>query len=218
MIRINLLPGSRKASKAKTTVSADAGSPVVWYAAYAMIFLASVGVIAFIYFGISDEIEQTKVSNADLVAKIAAEEKKSARLDQYEAEIAASKRLEQVVNELTAARLGPTRVMVELSKLLSDGGGPTIDLEELERIKQKNPLAGYNKSWDTRRVWLSSFTETDRECRLAGTGRTHDDVAEFQRRMSLSDVFEEVTLQSTAAKEDDGIAFVSFNLTAKVKY
>ncbi len=218
MIRINLLPGSRKAAKAKATVAADAGSPIVWYVAYALLFLVTVGVIAFVYFGITEEIEQTRRANADLAAKIAVEEKKSARLDQYEAEIAASKRLEQVVNELTSARLGPTRVMIELSKLLSDGGGPTIDLEELERIKQKNPLAGYNKSWDTRRVWLSSFTETDRECRISGTGRTHDDVAEFQRRMSLSEVFEDVTLQGTTAKEEDGISFVSFNLTAKVKY
>lgn len=218
MIRINLLPGSRKVSKAKTTVAADSSSPVLWYVGYAMIFLVTLAVVAFMYFGISEEIEQAKRSNADLLAKIEAEEKKSARLDQYEAEIAASKRLEQVVTELTAARLGPTRVMIELSKLLSEGGGPTIDLEELERIKQKNPLAGYNKSWDPRRVWLNSFTETDRECRLAGVGRTHDDVAEFQRRMSLSEIFEDVTLQSTAAKEDEGIAFVAFNLTAKVKY
>lgn len=218
MIRINLLPGSRKTARAERTSVDVGGGPVVWYVGYAVLALVTLGVIAFVYFGITEEIEQTSQTNADLKAKIAAEEKKSARLDEYEAEIAASKRLEQVVTELTAARLGPTRVMIELSKLLTEGGGPTIDLEELERIKQRNPLAGYNKSWDPRRLWLKSFTELDRECRLSGTGRTHDDVAEFQRRMSLSEVFEDVTLQGTSAKEEDGIAFVKFDLTARVKY
>jgi Tfp pilus assembly protein PilN len=124
-------------------------------------------------------------ANRDLDREIADLEQRTARLDELRAQLARSVRLEEVVAELNAARTGPLRVMMELSRILSVPGGPTIDPEALERQRQVNPYAGFREGWDVRRLWLKSFTESERVCEIAGEARTNEDVAEFLRRLSL---------------------------------
>jgi Tfp pilus assembly protein PilN len=55
---------------------------------------------------------------------------------------------------------------------------------------------------------------------MSGFGKSNEDVAEFLRRLTLSDVFQEVTLQSTSAAKDaaSGLPTVSFEMTCKVVY
>jgi type IV pilus assembly protein PilN len=131
-----------------------------------------------------------------------------------------SRRLEKVVEELERARRGPTRAVMELSKVLSSPGGPTINPAELERMREDNPLAGFNESWDVRRLWLTRFEEVERECKITGMGRSNEDVAEFLRRLTLSEIYESVTLQRTRATndQDTGLQVVGFDITCKVRY
>jgi type IV pilus assembly protein PilN len=109
---------------------------------------------------------------------------------------------------------------MELSKVLSSPGGPTINPAELERMREDNPLAGFNESWDVRRLWISRFEEIERECKITGMGRSNEDVAEFLRRLTLSEIYEGVTLQRTRAANDPdtGLQMVGFDITCKVKY
>ena len=109
---------------------------------------------------------------------------------------------------------------MELSKTLSRDRGPTIDPQALERLRQNNPLANFNRNWDVRRLWLTSFEEENRECRIVGLGRTNEDVAEFLQRLSLSELFENVTLQKTESATDQGtgLSLIGFELTARVRY
>ena len=71
-----------------------------------------------------------------------------------------------------------------------------------------------------RRLWLDSFTETMHKCTILGYGKTNEDVAEFLRRLNISNVFDEVKLQSTAAAVDEKTALpvVRFALSCEVKY
>ena len=106
------------------------------------------------------------------------------------------------------------------SRILSDGGGPTIDPRELERMQRDNPLAGFNAGWDGRRLWLTSFEEDQRQVRIHGVGRTNDDVAEFLRRLTLSELFEAVALDKTEAAQDTTthLDMIAFELSATVHY
>ena len=87
-------------------------------------------------------------------------------------------------------------------------------------MRQENPLAGYNESWDVRRLWLTRFEEIDRECKIEGLGRSNEYVAEFLRRLTLSEIYDNVTLQRTRAAVDPetGIQLVGFDVTCRVNY
>lgn len=218
MIRINLVPQAKRAARA----SAPAGGGQVWAAVYFFGTLVFMGILAVVYFAKDGELGEQQQANNQLRGTIEEIRSRSARLEEVQALLAASRNLEEVVGELNRARTGPTRAMLELSRILSvgDSAGPTIDPAALEELRRVNPLAGYNRSWDARRLWLTRFEEENRQCRMTGLGRTNEDVAEFLRRLSLSELFEQVTLQRTEAKEDadSGLPVIQFELSCQVSY
>jgi Tfp pilus assembly protein PilN len=71
-----------------------------------------------------------------------------------------------------------------------------------------------------RRLWLTAFSEQSRKCSIRGFGKTNEDVAEFLRRLSLSELFEKVTLQATSSATEQGssVPVVSFELSCQVRY
>ena len=221
MIRINLLPSGktriRRLPAAPTTGDFSNTTWAVIYGAAAALWLAILGGV---YFVNSSELGELVAANRVLQERRNALQQKTQGLAQVEGRLEQSRRLEQVVGELEAARTGPTRAVMELSRLLSTGGGPTINPEKLEEMRRDNPLAGFNDNWDVRRLWLTTFEEVERECRIAGQGRTNEDVAEFLRRLTLSDLFDNVTLQRTqsAIETDTGIGVVGFDITCRVNY
>ena len=218
MIRINLVPQNKRAARA----AAPAGGGQVWAAVYFFGTLVFMGILAVVYFAKDGELSEQLQANRQLSATIEEIRSRSARLEEVQAQLTASQQLEEVVAELNRARTGPTRALMELGRILSVGenAGPTIDPAALEELRRTNPLAGYNRSWDARRLWITSFTEESRQCRMIGMGRTNEDVAEFLRRLSLSELFENVTLQRTEAKEDadSELPVIAFELTCQVSY
>ena len=223
MIRINLLPGDRKKRARRVApvgMPGDDFSLGTWgliYGGAVVVWLAVLGVL---YFVQSAEVGEITEANKTLEARRDELQAKTEGLADVEAQLEKSRRLEKVVLELERARRGPTRAVMELSKVLSSPGGPTIDPAELERMREDNPLAGYNESWDVRRLWISKFEEIERDCKITGMGRSNEDVAEFLRRLTLSEIYEGVTLQRTRAASDreTGLQMVGFDITCKVKY
>jgi hypothetical protein len=55
---------------------------------------------------------------------------------------------------------------------------------------------------------------------MQGMGKSNEDVAEFLRRLNISELFQEVTLESTNSATDPatGEPAVNFNLSCKVEY
>ena len=217
MIRINLLPASKKAQRATST---STGGTSVWVAVYAGTALVTAIVCTLVYFGKLNEISEQQARNQALSTTIAEVTAQSASIEDVRGAIARSRELEEVVAELQRARFGPTRVLMELSRILSVGGGPSIDSRRLEELRRTNPLAGFNRSWDVRRLWITSFIEEEREVHIRGVGRTNEDVAEFLHRLSLSESFAEIRLDKTEATEDTDthLAVIGFELTAQVRY
>jgi len=223
MIRINLLPSDKKkrarriAPSPMPTGDLSLGTWGLVYGGAIAVWLAVLGVLYFVQSSDVDEIAQ---ENKTLEARRDELKAKTKGLADVEERLEKSRRLEKVVQELERARRGPTRAVMELSKVLSSPGGPTINPRELERMREENPLAGYNESWDVRRLWISRFEEIERECKLTGMGRSNEDVAEFLRRLTLSEIYDDVTLQRTraASDPDTGLQMVGFDITCKVRY
>ena len=223
MIRINLLPTDKKKRArrmAPSPLPQGDFSLGTWGAIYGGTIAAWLLVLGVFYITQSGKIEVIAQENKTLEARRDELKSKTKGLAEVEESLEKSRRLEKVVEELERARRGPTRAVMELSKVLSSPGGPTINPAELERMREENPLAGYNESWDVRRLWLTRFEEVDRECKIIGMGRSNEDVAEFLRRLTLSEIYEAVTLQRTRAANDPdtGLQMVGFDITCKVKY
>jgi type IV pilus assembly protein PilN len=213
MIRINLLP------EAKRQV-ATGGSSQLWAVVYLLACFAWSVVLFLVYLNRSSVLEEQNAKNEELQAQINRVKAQSENIGEIEGRLAKSKQLEEVVAGLQAARQGPARMLMELSKILSEGGGPTLPPEQAEGARRDNPALGYSPGWDIRRLWIDSFKETNRKCAISGFGKSNEDVAEFLRRLNLSELFDKVTLQSTSAQTEQatGLPVVKFQLTCEVKY
>ena len=100
------------------------------------------------------------------------------------------------------------------------GRGPTTDKDKLEQLKRDNPTAVPNPNWDPRRLWITTYTELDRSVKIEGLARDGEDIAEFLRRLGLSDYFYDVRPlpASEVADKDTKINLKQFAVSAKVKY
>jgi len=129
-----------------------------------------------------------------------------------------------VINELQAGRTGPVFVMVELARIMSRNGAPTIDHDRYMDLRRRSPGQGYDANWDGRRLWLNSFNEENREVELNGMAMSHEDVAELLRRLSLSDYFHNVVLvetrtaDSAAQRSESNAQLVSFQIRCRLRY
>ena len=213
MIRINLLPEAKRQA-------AQTGGSQIWGVVYLLSCFAWGVVLFLVYVRYNHVLEEQKTKNAELQDLIDRAKSQTQNIGEVEQQLAKSKELESVVSGLQAARQGPARVLMEVAHILSEGGGPRLSQEELEALRRESPLLVYNPGWDVRRLWIESFVETARKCSIVGFGKTNEDVAEFLRRLNISKVFDNVTLQSTSAALDDRSQepIVRFSLSCEVKY
>ena len=211
MIRINLLPSKRGTSSSTDTAKvwgyAYLGTSVVWCIA-----------LAFVYFSLLSDRDQALAQNAEITRQITRVKEQSGNLEELQKQLEQSKQLETVVRGLKDARQGPARMLLELSAILSPGRGPSVDPLKLEEMRRSNPDVGVSLGWDTRRLWITGFEENKRACRIIGEARNNEDIAEFLRRLSLSQVFDDVVLVRTGAPRTAGMSLVAFELTCKVRY
>ena len=223
MIRINLLPQKKQARR-----RGDAGSPIetgggesqVWLAFVLGAVLLEVIVLLFVYKTKQDQLTQVQKHNTELTGNIDNIKREIAQHATIKAQLKELRDREDAIQKLQAARTGPTATMLELTRIMTPGRGPTVDRDKLEQLKRDNPSSVPNPSWDPRRLWLSSFKEQDRLVKLSGFARDGEDVSEFLRRLTLSDYFYEVKLlpASKAVDTVTKLELVKFEMSAKVRY
>jgi type IV pilus assembly protein PilN len=211
MIRINLLPQAKRA-----TSSAATGTQVWGY-----LYLASAIVwcvaLSFVYFSLVSDRDQALAQNAEVERQVQRVKAQGGNLEELQKQLEKSRQVEKVVNDLLAARQGPTRMLLELSAILSQGRGPSVDPAKLEEMRRANPESGFTPGWDTRRLWIKSFKEEQLACTIQGEARNNEDIAEFLRRLSLSTAFDDVALIRTDQPQTVNAA-VNFELKCKVRY
>jgi type IV pilus assembly protein PilN len=213
VIRVNLLPQKRGARGA-----APPSSPR-WLLAVLGVLVVEIIVLFAFHKKKLDDLQEMKDRNAQLSGRIEGIKKLVANHEEIKKALVNLRAREDAIAKLQAARSGPTAVLLEMGQVLTQGKGPTADPERLQQLRKENPLAVYNPGWDTRRLWLMSYTESDRVVKLDGMARDGSDVSEIAQRLGLSVYFYDVTvLPGQKESHKDKLELVSFALQMKVRY
>ena len=223
MIRINLMPQKRPMLRRGEAAGADTssgGESQAWLAFVLGAVLLEVIVLLFVYKTKQDQLTQVQKHNQELTANIDAIKREISNHAEIKTSLKELRDREEAIQKLQSARTGPTATMLELSRIMTPGRGPTVDRDKLEQLKRDNPQSVPNPNWDPRRLWLASYKEADRTVRVGGLARDGEDVSEFLRRLSLSDYFYEVKLLPATKQLDPltKLELVKFEMSAKVRY
>jgi type IV pilus assembly protein PilM len=212
-IRVNLLP---QAVERRATPEAG---PTWLLAVMGLVVLEIVGLF-FFHQTKEDELADVQQQLNELSARVGDISSKIKDHPEIKKRLEELRAREDAIAKLEAARIGPTAVLLEVSRVLTKEKGPTTDAREIEQLRQENPLAVYNPAWDPRRIWLTLYDENERSVRLEGLARDASDVSELAQRLKLSVYFEDVQVlpgqQEPTSK--DGLDMVKFALQVKVKY
>ena len=213
MIRVNLLPqrGARGAAPAQSQR---------WLLAVLGALVVEIVVLFVFHKGKLDELQAQKNSNQQLQGKIDQIKNIVANHAELKKQLEVLRAREDAIAKLQTARSGPTAVLLELAQLLTHDKAPTADPERLAVLRKENPLSVYNPNWDTRRLWLTSYVESDRVVKIEGQARDGSDVSELAQRLRLSIYFYDVTLLPGKKEPEskDRIELVNFALQLKVRY
>ena len=223
MIRINLMPQKRPMRRRGEAAGADTssgGESQAWLAFVLGAVLLEVIVLLFVYKTKQDQLTQVQKHNQELTANVDAIKREISNHAEIKSQLKELRDREEAIQKLQSARTGPTATMLELSHIMTQGRGPTVDRDKLEQLKRDNPTAVPNANWDPRRLWLSNFKEENRTVKLTGLARDGEDVSEFLRRLALSDYFYEVRLLPASKAIDPltKLELVKFEMSAKVRY
>jgi type IV pilus assembly protein PilN len=216
MVRVNLL-----ADKRQTTRRATTGEPTqFWVFGVLGAFVATVILCLFVQKVKQDQLAEIVVENGRIQGQIETIKKQTANHPEIKAKLKELRDREEAIQKLQAARTGPTSTLLELAHVLTLGRGPTADRDKLEQLKRDNPAEVYNANWDPRRLWLTSYQESERTVKLGGLARDGEDVSELERRLKTSDYFADVKLLPGAKITDVTTHqdLFRFELSAKVRY
>jgi type IV pilus assembly protein PilN len=213
VIRVNLLPQKRGARGAAPAQSQR------WLLAVLGVLVFQIVLLFIFHKQKLDEVQKQKNANALLASKIESIRTLVANHEEVKKTLVTLRAREDAITKLQTARSGPTAVLLELAQVLTRDKGPTADQERLNQLKKENPLSVYNAGWDVRRLWLTSYIESDRVVKLEGLARDGSDVSELAQRLKLSTYFYDVSLLPGKKESDkDKLDFVDFALQMKVRY
>ncbi len=204
MIRINLLPikQDRKREAARNQIVLAV-----------VVIIVEIIACAVIYFNTSNSIDAQKNANSNIEAEVKRIQAQISDHSTILKEIEEFEKRQAAIDGLQEARVGPVYVMLELSNIMSRSGRPNIDNAKYQELIRLDPTAGYNENWDYRSLWITSFQEKTRIVTIKGQALTHEDVAEFLRRINLSRFFVTTELISTNVGKPDLKASKDKNLS-----
>jgi type IV pilus assembly protein PilN len=214
VIRVNLLPQKRGARSAAPQASQK------WLLVVLGVLVVEVVILFLFHKKKLDDLTDQQNTNAQLNGKIEGIKKLVSNHEEIKKALVQLRAREDAIAKLQSARSGPTAVLLEMAQVLTQSKGPTADPERLQQLRKENPLAVYNPGWDTRRLWIVQYLETDRVVKIEGIARDGGDVSEFAQRLKLSTYFYDVTVlpgQKETYKEAK-LELVSFALQMKVRY
>jgi type IV pilus assembly protein PilN len=213
VIRINLLPQKREAKRGP---EADQR----WLLVVLGVVVAEIVVLFLVHQVKREELAKQVRKNAELSSQIDQIKKTVANHAEVKAQLETLRAREDAISKLQQARSGPTAVLLELSRVLTHGHGPTVDPDLLAQLRRDNPTSVFNPVWDPKRLWLTGFQEIDRTVKIDGLARDGDDVSELARRLNLSMYFADVKLlpASKTTDSESKLDVIGFQMQAKMRY
>lgn len=211
MIKINLLPV--KAAKRR----ADGQRQLL---IGGLVITATLMTIILFHGRTSKRIAREQAENQAIENTIAALKREIGDYDLVKAQREALIKQRDAIKKLQANRSGPVWMMRELSDILTDGKGPTIDKVAYEERLRIEPNAAFDQNWETKRVWLLDYSERAQKVTLKGAAKSAEDVAEFLKRLKQSVFFSNVYWHQTQPQYDSklNVAYVTFDITCQVNY
>jgi type IV pilus assembly protein PilN len=211
LIRVNLI-------RLKKSRRQEAGQRQLLYMGLGV--LAAIGTVVFVHIQATGELETLQQENGRLQADITRLKAELGDYDKVKAQREELLKQRKSIQALEAGRTGPVYLLRELSEILTRGKGPTFDRVSYEEALRRDPNVGFNASWDPRRAWLESFEENQKKVRIRGAAKSHDDAAEFMKRLNSSVFFNAVRLENASQVQQAGgvIRHITFNLNAEVIY
>jgi type IV pilus assembly protein PilN len=213
MIRINLLTRKKR-------VERQTEKTQTWLlVAFGFVIFEIMCLVIFHGYKLED-LKTQETKNSELSSQIDQSKKAVAKHAEVKEKLAQLRAREEAIGKLQSARSGPTSILLELSRLLTLGRGPTVEPGKLSQLRRDDPAAAFNPNWDSRRLWIVNFREDKRRLRIEGLARDGEDVSELARRMTLSDYFVGVKLLPARRQVDQTtkVELVRFSLEAEVKY
>jgi len=217
MLKINLLPDER-GRRAQPGFGGGVPNLLLVGVIGSLVLLLS-GLFLF-HTSQAGEVDAIRSANVRTQSEIDAIKGRVADHQKILDELAEIHRREEAIQQLQAARTGPTSMLLEISHILSAGGAPTADPTVVENLRARGLRDQlWSTTWDTKRLWLTNFDEENRNVKIQGEGRTADDVGEAMRRMQLSLYFQNVRLdRAQAAVAANGLPVQQFTISARVRY
>lgn len=212
MIRINLLPQKKRARQ-------EIEQKQLIYMGFSL--LVVVGGVVFFHIQTEGELADVQRANEAIQADIDRFKAELGDYDKIKAQREELMHQQETIKKLEQARTGPVFLLREISEILTMGKGPTFDRQRYAEVLRRDPNAGFNAAWDTRRVWLASFEENRQRVRIKGAAKSNEDVAEFLKRLQASIYFKNVVLESTTQTgggSGTSVKHVTFNLSTGVVY
>jgi type IV pilus assembly protein PilN len=212
MIRVNLLPsrrGRKIDASQRQLLAMGAG------------LLAAVGGVVVVHVTSTSRLETMQAENKRLGDEVARLKAELGDYDKVKAQREELLRQRKSIEALEVGRTGPVYLLRELSEILTPGKGPTFDRITYEEALRRDPNVGFNASWDPRRAWLESYEENQKKVRIRGAAKSHDDAAEFMKRLGSSVFFSGVRFENSTqsmAGTAGAVRHVTFNLNAEVIY
>lgn len=218
MIRVNLLPGSKKELGRASAGAGTAGQSWLLFVLGGL--LLEVLALVFAWTVKSRELSKVRGTNQGIQANIDLIDTQIKDHPEIKARLRQLKDRESAIDKLQAARTGPTEAVMELSHILSVDRGPTTDPKKIEKLRRENPAALPQSSWDPHRLWVLQYQEKDRDVTITGLARDGEDVSEFLRRLTVSEYFYDLSLLPGGKTTDPltKLDVIKFQINAKTRY
>ncbi len=209
MIRINLLP-TRKAKRQEASQRQ--------FLVMGIAILGTIALVVFFHLQATADLEKIQRDNTITQAEVARLKQELGDYDKIRSQREELLKQRKTIQALESGRTGPVFLLREMSEILSPGKGPTFERVTYEETLRKDPNAGFNSNWETKRVWLDSYAEDKQKIKLKGAAKSNEDVAEFLKRLNSSVFFKDVNLDATAQAAKGLVKYVNFSLSASVIY
>ncbi len=167
----------------------------------------------------ANERAETALREADNVRQQAAIEAITARVTDHpavRAELREHQQHAEVINSLQHRRVDASARLLEISRILSRGGAPTVRPGCVS--DSCNAPFPFSTTWDPHRLWLTAMEEEGDRLLIRGEGLSVDDVGELLKRLQLSAFFNDVRLEHTelAAADHGARPTQRFTLVARL--
>jgi type IV pilus assembly protein PilN len=180
--------------------------------------LGTIALVVFFHLQATADLEKIQRDNTITQAEVARLKQELGDYDKIRSQREELLKQRKTIQALESGRTGPVFLLREMSEILSPGKGPTFERVTYEETLRKDPNAGFNSNWETKRVWLDSYTEEKQKIKLKGAAKSNEDVAEFLKRLNSSVFFKDVNLDATAQAAKGLVKYVNFSLSASVIY